>query len=568
MDEHRITIEEIEPLVPFSRGSTEVFHTGHWSSRKPSWRELTSPCRQACPIGNDIARAFLSASRGEIDEALKIFREDNPFPGVCGRVCYHPCESYCNRKDLDEAVNIRGFERFLSDHGRVSVERVPEKKEKVAIVGSGPAGLSAAYHLARSGYPVTVFEALPEAGGMLMYGIPEYRLPKEVLRREVGYITRLGVEIKTGTRVGKEISFSEVTKDYQAVFLSVGAHKGASLEGVIDGIGFLRSVNGGKRTVLAENVAVIGGGNTSVDCARTARRLGAGEVTLVYRRSRSEMPALAEDVESLEREGIRMEFLVAPKRIVEGGIECVRTQPGPPDESGRRQPIPIQNSEFTIPADTVIAAVGQVPETAFLSGSGVTVDRQGLICASSSGSTGVKGVFAGGDAAGGRAFVADAIADGKKGALAIRCYLEGKDVNDEYERRRIGQGSSFSFEPKNGADLTGIVTFDKLNTICVPYAVRNNNPSPSNKDTTGTFDEVIGGLDRTQAEKEIVRCMACGTCTQCDLCFLICPDISVVKAQTGYSVKADYCKGCGVCASTCPRHAIAMGSASLDGGAE
>ena len=193
--------------MPFSRGSTEIFLTGHWSPRKPFYVEKTSPCRQGCPIGNDIARAFAHAARGDYDEALRIYRQDNPLPGVCGRVCYHPCEAECNRKDFDEAINIRGFERFLADHGKVDIRRelpLRSREERIAVIGSGPAGLSAAYHLARLGYPVTIFEALPEPGGMLMYGIPEYRLPKEVLRREIGYISELGVEIKTGVRVGKE----------------------------------------------------------------------------------------------------------------------------------------------------------------------------------------------------------------------------------------------------------------------------------------------------------------------------------------------------------------------------
>ncbi|MDP2269041.1 MAG: FAD-dependent oxidoreductase, partial [Deltaproteobacteria bacterium] len=221
MNRDGISIKEIEPLAPFSQGSTEIFLTGHWSSRKPVYVEKTSPCRPTCPIGNDIARAFYHASTGEYDQALAIYRQDNPLPGVCGRVCYHPCELNCNRKEFDEAVNIRGLERFLSDHGKVDIKaETPTRlrKERIAVIGSGPAGLSAAYHLARLGYPVTIFEALPEPGGMLMYGIPEYRLPKAVVRQEIDYIRQLGVEIKTGMRVGKDISLADIRNECRAVF--------------------------------------------------------------------------------------------------------------------------------------------------------------------------------------------------------------------------------------------------------------------------------------------------------------------------------------------------------------
>ncbi len=569
----RITIKDIEPLVPFSRGSTEIFLTGHWSSKKPSWKEQTSPCRQACPIGNDIARAFRYAAQGAIDEALHIYRRDNPLPGVCGRVCYHPCQTDCNRKDLDEPVNIRGFERFLADHGKVRFETaVDQRKERVAVVGSGPAGLSAAYHLARLGYPVTIFEALPEAGGMLMYGIPEYRLPKEILRQEIAYIRQLGVSIRTGIRIGKDISLGDIRKEYNAVFLAMGAHSGMRLgvegdnaPGVMEGITFLRKINLGEKPDLGKRVAVIGGGNTAIDCARSAVRIGASDVRVVYRRSRAEMPALPEDVAAIEAEGIAVDLLAAPKRLILennrlSAIECLRMELGSSDASGRRRPVAVKGSEYVIPVDTVIAAVGQAPESDFLKGFGLSLTEGGTIEVSPSTATNVPGVFAAGDGAGGKAFVADAIAGGKKAALAISCFIEGTDEPYEYERRRIGKGASFSFNLPDGIDLKNVVTSDKLNTICIPYASQNKNPSMGIA-APKTFAEVIGGLDPGQMDKEITRCFKCGTCTQCDFCFLICPDISIVKAQKGYTVRLDYCKGCGVCAEACPRHAIEMGGA-------
>lgn len=582
MTQRKITIKDLEKIAPFSRGSTEIFLTGRWSPRKPLYVEKTSPCREMCPIGNDIARAFAYASAGDYDEALKIFRQDNPLPGVCGRVCYHPCESECNRKHFDEPVNIRGFERFLADHGKVDMKNekpVHTRREKIAVVGSGPAGLSAAYHLARLGFPVTVFEALPEPGGMLMYGIPEYRLPKEVLRREIGYIRDLGVEIRTGFRVGVDKTLSEIRKEFSAAFIAVGAHggtrlgiEGEDLPGVTEGVGFLRRINLGETVDVGAKVTVIGGGNTAVDCARVARRLGGREVTVLYRRTRDEMPALPEDVASVEREGIKIEFLTAPKRVIsEGGritgIECIRMELGPPDLSGRPSPIPVEGSEFVVLVDTVIAAIGQAPEAEFVKELGLAVNKRGMIEASAIGATNVEGVFAGGDSAGTKAFVADAIASGKMGALAIFCFLEGKNVNAEFEGHRIGARPSFSFQhlidPENySADLKKIVSHDKINTLCFTHQGRSENSDLPAEESVGAFKEVTGGLEPRRMEAEISRCFKCGTCTECDLCYLLCPDISITRNRNGgYGVKTDYCKGCGMCATTCPRHVIEMGEA-------
>ncbi len=582
MSQRTIRIEDIEPIIPFSRGTTEVFFTGHWSSRKPFYAEKTSPCRWGCPIGNDIARAFSAAADGNYDDALRIYRQDNPLPGVCGRVCYHPCESECNRKEFDEAINIRGFERYLADHGKVDVGReAPSRtrKEKVAIVGSGPAGMSAAYHLARLGYPVTIFEALPEAGGMLRYGIPEYRLPKQVLRKEIGYIEQLGVRIKTGVRVGRDISLAEIRNGHQALFIAAGAHggvrlgvEGEDLPGVMEGILFLRRINLGEKVRVGKKVAVIGGGNTAIDCARTARRAGAKDVTIIYRRSRGEMPALPEDVAAVEREGIKIEFLAAPKRMVAedgrlSGIECLRMTLGAPDESGRPRPTPVEGSEFVVPVDSVIAAIGQVPEVEFGNELGLRLTRKGVIDVSpETAETNIEGVFAGGDSAGTRAFVADAIASGKMGALAIHCFLERKNIEEEFQGHQIGDARSFSFQsfinPADyQVDLKKIVPYGKINTLCFSHGPRTDNPDAlTPKQSVRSFKEVAAGVDPSQMKAEIERCFKCGTCTECDLCFLLCPDISLLKSgKKGYSVKMDYCKGCSICATSCPRNVIEVG---------
>jgi heterodisulfide reductase subunit A2 len=327
---------------------------------------------------------------------------------------------------------------------------------------------------------------------------------------------------------------------------------------------------------VGEKVAVIGGGNTAVDCARVARRLGGKEVTIIYRRSRAEMPALPEDVASVEKEGIRIDFLGAPRRLISEngrltGIECLRMKLGSPDASGRAEPTPIEGSEYVVPVDTVLAAIGQAPETDFVKDLGVTVNRRGIIEVSRTGDTGVEGVFAGGDSAGTKAFVADAIASGKMGALAIFCFLEGKDGDSEFAEHRIGEGPSFSFQhfidPGNYIpDLKNIVPLDKINTLCFTHQGRNDNPDQPPEESVGTFNEVTGGLDPGAAEAEIARCFKCGTCTECDLCFWLCPDISILKAQKGYDVRVDYCKGCGMCATTCPRHVIEMGEAQAAAG--
>jgi thioredoxin reductase/Pyruvate/2-oxoacid:ferredoxin oxidoreductase delta subunit len=398
-----------------------------------------------------------------------------------------------------------------------------------------------------------------------------------VLRREIGYIEALGVEIKTGFQVGRDASLADIKGQHSAVFIAVGAHGGMRLgiegeesPGVMEGIRFLHAVNRGEKPETGKRVAVIGGGNTAIDCARAAKRLGAETVTILYRRTRDEMPALPEDVAYAEAEGIALEFLASPQKIIaENGritaIECVRMKLGATDASGRPAPVPVAGSEFVVPVDTVLAAIGQVPETEFVAEMGLSLKRGVIQCAPGTVATGVAGVFAGGDGAGAKAFVADAIASGKMGALAIFSYLEGRDMEKELKGLRIGGRTAFSFRPlmdPSGykVDLKKVVPIEKVNTLCFSHQARNDNPDAPVPGAGGAaFQEVTAGLDPPGMEAEISRCFKCGTCTECDLCYLLCPDISITRAEKGgYGVKTDYCKGCGICATTCPRHVIEM----------
>jgi heterodisulfide reductase subunit A-like polyferredoxin len=410
-------------------------------------RPCKAACMDACPVHTNVPGYIKLIAEGEFKEAYKLIRDTNPFPGSVGRVCYAPCEEACNRGQLDEAMAIRDLKRFAADQVDIEELEVPtiaRTDKKVAIIGAGPAGLSAANNLALKGHNVTVFEALPEAGGMLRVGIPEYRLPKEVLKKEVAYIQKLGVEIRTGVQVGKDVTLEEIRRDHDALFLGVGAHggmrlgvEGEDLPGVLEGVQFLRAVNLGEKIKLGKKVAVVGGGNTAIDCARTAKRLGSEEVSIVYRRSRAEMPASAEEVAAAEDEGIKIEFLTTPTRFLPQNqklakTECVRMELGKPDASGRPRPVPVEGSEFVTSVDTVIAALGQAPETGFVKELGISVSKRGTIeIDPKTGATNIEGVFAGGDVVTGPAFVIDAIAAGSRAARSIDRYLKGEPLEVE-----------------------------------------------------------------------------------------------------------------------------------------
>ncbi len=532
-------------------GSSERYDTGSWRHTRPIYKDKTPPCNDKCPAGEKVQKYIDLINKGRFKEALETIREDNPFPAVCGRVCYHPCEEACNRDEYDKALSIHHLERFLGDYGisegyasGAGKKPTPRSSAKIAVVGSGPAGLSCAYHLARRGYQVTVFEALPVVGGMLAIGIPSYRLPKDVLRHEVSFIQALGINFKTNARIS---SLNEL-KDYRAIFLAVGASvsiklgiPGEDAVGVHHGIDFLRALNLGGKVEIGKKVVVIGGGNTAIDCACLALRLGAS-VTVVYRRSREEMPATPEEIEEALAEGVEIVYLTAPKAVIVtdgrvAGLECIKMRLDEPDVSGRRRPIPIEGSEFKLGTDTAIAAIGQRPDLSFLPSD--VEQQKGRIAVDENCQTSRPGLFAGGDAAGAPERVADAIGSGKRAALAIDCYLRGKATPAE--------------------EKPEVVPFEELNLEYFAPAPRVAMPCLAQKDRVKDFREINLGYTQEMALAEAERCFSCGVCNSCDNCWLFCPDIAVKKLpESHYEIDYDHCKGCGICVNECPRRAIEM----------
>ena len=487
-------------------------------------RPCKAACIDACPVRTNVPGYVKLIAEGRFKEAYQLIRDTNPLPSVCGRVCYAPCEEACNRGQIDEPIAIRQLKMFAADQVNIDELEVPnitKTGKKVAIIGAGPAGLAAAHDLALEGHDVTIFEALPEPGGMLRYAIPEYRLPKENLRKEINYIQRLGVEIRTGVQVGKDVSLAGIRSTHQAVFIATGAPggmklgvAGEDLPGVTDGIRFLHAINLGEKMKVGKRVAVIGGGNTAVDCARTAKRLGGEDVRIVYRRSRAEMPASAEEVAAVEKEGIKIDFLTTPTRFLsEDGqlskMECIRMKLGKPDASGRPRPIPIKGSEFTIPLDTVISALGQVTETEFLQELGVSLGKGGTVeIDPGTGATNIQGVFAGGDVVTGAAYVIDAIAAGKKAACSISRYLKGEPLEAKEEGKKP--------EKLSEEELTALK--DRF-----PSQKRVEMREAPVAERTRDFREVALGYIPVEAQAEAIRCLAgqvegCIGCHECEKC--------------------------------------------------
>jgi NADPH-dependent glutamate synthase beta subunit-like oxidoreductase len=560
-----------------SSTSTLATRTGSWKYQQPAYHDRVAPCNARCPVGIDIEGYMNLLREGRVDEARDLLLAENPLPAVTGRVCHHPCERACNRRALDGAVAIHAVERMLGDLARerpAPVVKNAARNERIAVVGSGPAGLACAYHLARFGYRVTVFEAASELGGMLRLGIPEYRLPRDVLDGDIARVAAQGVEFRCGTHVGVDAPWTELTASFDAVCVSTGAHTsralgvpGEELPGVRAGLAFLRDVNGGKRPDLGRRVIVVGGGNTAMDCARSALRLGA-KVTVAYRRTREQMPAIKEEIEDAMREGAEFVFLANPLAFeaTDGRVSamrCERMALGEPDTSGRRRPVPTGET-FVLDADTVLTAIGESSALEnFFSNvegtdSGLRVDALG--------GTNRDLLYAGGDVTDLERTVADALGAGKRAAIGIDRHLRHhKGDTAELNALRFADGNLSAArwmgrDPvRRTAPVNELVTKDDLNFTHFRRRPRHADPHLPSAQAVRSFEEVNDGLPAALAMDEAQRCFNCGVCTECDVCLIFCPDAAITRAAGGaYVIAMDYCKGCGICAAECPRGAITM----------
>jgi len=530
--------------ITLDPGSSLANHTGSWRTMRPEYVDRLPPCNHACPAGENIQGWLYHAESGNYEAAWRLLTEDNPLPAVMGRVCYHPCETSCNRAQLDTAVGINSVERFLGDEAlRQGWDfGAPQARtgKRVLVVGAGPSGLSAAYHLARLGHAVEIHEAGPVAGGMMRFGIPKYRLPRDVLEAEIRRILDLGVALKLDAKVANLLETMR-SGAFDAAFLAVGAHiakrayiPAGSAAKVLDALSVLRSMEGEEKPLLGRRVVVVGGGNTAIDVARTAKRLGAEDAIIVYRRTRERMPAHDSEVEEALQEGVLIKWLSTIKQAAESSItveKMVLDAKGNPQPTGELE---------TLAADSVVLALGQDVDLSLLEGVPGLQMRDGTVQVADNMMTGHAGIFAGGDMVPAERTVTVAVGHGKKAARHIDAWL---------------RGAEYAAPPKHEP-----ASFERLNTWYYSDAPKTLRPVLDDVRRQSTFDEVVHGLHESTALYEARRCLSCGNCFECDNCYGVCPDNAVIKLGPGkrFQFNFDYCKGCGICAAECPCGAIRM----------
>jgi NADPH-dependent glutamate synthase beta subunit-like oxidoreductase len=528
--------------ITLDPGSSLANRTGSWRTVRPEYVDRLPPCNHACPAGENIQGWLFHAESGHYEEAWRMLTQDNPLPAVMGRVCYHPCETSCNRAELDESVGINAIERFLGDEalrcGWKFAKPQTTTGKRVLIVGAGPSGLSAGYQLARLGHAVTIREAGPAPGGMMRFGIPKYRLPREVLDAEIQRILQLGITLELNSKVTSVLE-AKHQGGFDAVFLAVGAHiakrayiPAGSAAKMLDAISVLRSMDGGEKPLLGRRVVVYGGGNTAFDMARTAKRLGADESIIVYRRTREKMPAHESELEEALQEGVLVKWLSTIKQAGELSITVEKMRL---DAQGNPQP----TGEFeTLEADSVILALGQDVDLSLLDGVPGLEIQDGVVNVGPDMMTGHPGIFAGGDMVRGERTVTVGIGNGKLAARNIDAWLRGTTWVHPASHE--------------------LASFEMLNTWYYSDAPKSRQPVLDTIRRQSTFEEVVGGFDEVTAQFEARRCLSCGNCFECDNCYGVCPDNAVIKLGPGqrYEFNYDYCKGCGLCVSECPCGAI------------